>query len=245
MEKIESSVKIYFSNSYGDFKFLKGNRDINENKVEKIMKAIQEEDIDILKFAPIIVDEEFRILDGQHRFYVAKKLKRPVYYVQVPNMGVREIAKINSNSSNWKVRDYLNSYIDMGIESYQKIQDLNEKYGMTPLNLAALIHMGTLNAKGTRETFIDGDVRMICYDQAVTILKILEQFKPHTKQPYSRRFCTAIERLLKSKLYDHQLMIKKLQLSGQQIDRLDSTKTIIAQMEEIVNFKAQKQIRLL
>ena len=237
MNHEESSVKIYFSLEYGNFKFLKGNRDINEKKVNKIIDSIEIDGIDILKYSPIIVDKEFKILDGQHRFFVSKKLGRPVFYVIVEDFGIKGVTRINSNSSNWKVKDFLNSFIDMKFEAYIKIHDLMKLHKATPLLIAALLHEGTPYMKQQKDTFNDGLIKINHLDYTEKLLSGCKDFSWYTNNSYSRSFVEAIQKIIKSENYDHEEMKRKLKMSGKKIDRLENKKTIMRQVEEIFNFK--------
>tara|TARA_R110002167_G_scaffold248456_1_gene454457 strand:+ start:31 stop:771 length:741 start_codon:yes stop_codon:yes gene_type:complete len=237
MNHEESSIKINFSLKYGDFKFLKGNRDINEKKVNKIIDSIQIDGIDILKYSPIIVDKELKILDGQHRFYVSKKLGRPVFYVIVEDFGIKGVTRINSNSSNWKVKDFLNSFIDMKFEAYIKINELMKSHRATPLLIGALLHESTAYMKQQKDTFNDGLMKINHLEYTEKLLNVCKDFSFYTRNPYSRSFIEAIQQIRKSKNYDHEEMKKKLKMSGHKIDRLENKKTISRQIEEIFNFK--------
>ena len=55
--------KIRETNDYEIFKILKGNRDINQNHVNKLVQSITEKDLRI----PIVVDNNMYVMDGQHR----------------------------------------------------------------------------------------------------------------------------------------------------------------------------------
>lgn len=109
---IECSTKIYYTTNYGAFNFLKGNRDINEAKVSKIKEAIKA-GIDVLRYAPIIVNEQMEIIDGQHRYAVSRELKTNVYYVIHSSADLSIVPSINSNSTRWRTADFLNSYLDL------------------------------------------------------------------------------------------------------------------------------------
>lgn len=245
MTKTESSVTVYFSNEYGGFKFLKGNRDINEVIVNRILHSIKEEGVDLLKYSPIIVDQDMHILDGQHRFTVSKMLKRPVFFIIASEMSVREIAKINSNSSNWKIKDYMNSYLDLKLDAYQAIKELYDIYPMNVVMIASFLMSGHSRRNNIKQLFIDGLVEVHHYDKTVEVMEMLQDFAPFTIRPFSQRFVHAIENLRHSELYDHELMLSKLRQSGLQIDRIDSAKSIIAQMEEIINYRMKQRIRII
>jgi hypothetical protein len=242
MIKVESNVKIYFSKTYGDFKMLKGNRDIDPKKIKKIKAAIEDEGIDILKYAPIIVDEKMRIIDGQHRYQVCRELKRPVHYVVIEKADLKEVAKINSNSSSWKVKDFLNSFVDLKRPAYEKIVELRETYNVTPLVLGGLLNNGHAKVRNLKEIFCDGLIKINFLDITIIMLELLKDFEPFMDNPYSQRMLEAMAKLKDNGLYDHGKMIAKLQQTARRIDRVESVKSIIQNMEEIMNINAQKRV---
>ena len=82
---------------YSKFKFLKGNRDINESHVKRLMISFQ---IHYL-LTILIVNDHFEIIDGQHRFLAAKNLGLPIIYLIKPEYGVTEVKKYHENFNKW------------------------------------------------------------------------------------------------------------------------------------------------
>lgn len=73
-----STVSVFQTDQYKNFTMILGNRSINMHKVDKIIKEIQGGN-DMLMYYPIqvhVVKDKLEILDGQHRFFICKKLKR-------------------------------------------------------------------------------------------------------------------------------------------------------------------------
>lgn len=240
-----SDVIVHVTEDYNLFNKLEGNRMVNHKKVNKIKEAIEIEGIDILKYAPIIVDENFKILDGQHRFQVCKDLKRPVHFIQVNEMGIKEVAKINSNSTNWAVDDYLSTYCKLEKEAYLKVRELKGIYKANTLLIATMIHHGKIRERDIKEDFIDGTLTMIFLEWAIERLDLLKSFTHYTERPFSNRFAQAVDKLVEGGLYDHEMMLDQLNKSGIKITRLDNPKTIISQMEEIMNWHKQKRVRII
>ena len=60
--------KIYKTSNLTQFKYVKGNRSIHEPWVRKLAELIKEKDLQM----PIIVDENMRVQDGQHRLEAYK-----------------------------------------------------------------------------------------------------------------------------------------------------------------------------
>lgn len=239
---IESSVKIYFTRDYGRFKWLKGNRSLNEAKVKKIMNAISD-GVNILKYAPIIVNEKMEIIDGQHRFMVSKQLKENVWYVIQEQADLSIVPAINSNSSNWKKIDFLNSYCDMGKQAYILIRELTEQFhGLQIMSAATMIHSGKIQDTIAKEHFKDG---LICKNfeaQTLKVLYMLNDFSLYTQNPFSSRFISVMNQLHNNGKYDHAHMCTKLNESGYKIEELKSDKTIITNMEAIYNHKMKSRL---
>lgn len=240
---VESNTKIYFTRDYGVFKFLKGNRDINEQKVNKIIAQLKDH-LNILQYAPIIVDENFNILDGQHRYTAAMKTKNNIYFVISKNLERKHVPKINSNSSNWKLKDYLNSYVDLKNDNYVFLQEvLNKRRINLPVAAALLMFNSvTVHSADVRQAFEDGEFVVKYEAETEEILKIADDFVDHMVNPYARRFVSVLKKLVGNGKYDHNLMLQKLELSGERITALDTEKVTISQMESIINFKQKTRI---
>ena len=238
----ESSTKVYFTKDYGSFKFLKGNRDINESKTKKIIKSIKE-GVNILKYAPIIVNENMEIIDGQHRFSVSMTLKDNVYFVimrsDLASLGI--VPAINSNSSNWKTKDFLNSYVDLKKENYILINEFLNEFPRVALPTA----INLIGGGKQMEEFKDGSITVDGLDSAKELAEKLTDLEPFTKNPFSRRFFMVMNQLNNGGKYDHEKMIDKLKASGRMIENVDTSKLIIQDMESIMNFKAKERILII
>jgi len=247
MKHIESETKIYFTKDYGRFRFLKGNRDINERKVQKIIESIQN-GIDVLRYAPIIVNENMEIIDGQHRFAVSRQLKCNVYYVIDKTADLSIVPSINSKSSKWKTADFLNSYLDLKKPEYEILNDfMNNQFPRLNLPTAiTLLYNGTAaHGAEAKEAFQDGTYKVRFLDKATEICRFLNDFESYTDNPFSGRFIHVAAKLLSSEKYNHEMMIEKLIQSGRRIERLDTPKSIIEDMESIINHKLSKRITII
>lgn len=242
IKHVESSIQIYFTRNYGQFKWLKGNRALNEAKIKKIIKSIQN-GTNILRYAPIIVNESMEIIDGQHRFMVSQQLKENVYYVIQFDADLKMIPLINSNSSNWSKQNYLDSYCDMDKEAYLIVREWMDTFdGLGVSTAAALIHSGVSKATESAEAFKDGQIKADFVDFGMARLTLLKDFVPHTKNAFSSRMVEVMIRLYENGKYDHQLMLKQLESSGQQIQDVATVKTIIAEMERIYNYRMKSRL---
>lgn len=240
---VESSTKIYYTTEYGIFKFLKGNRDINEAKVTKIKEAIKE-GVDVLRYAPIIVNEQMEIIDGQHRYAVSRELKTNVYYVIHKNADLSIVPSINSNSTRWRTIDYLNSYIDLKKPEYIALKAFMDKYPSVSLPVAIrMLHDGRTTGKSDcMEKFKDGLFKVSHADRSEEITELLMDLAPHTENAFSSRFYGAMLQLNGNGKYNHEHLLSKIAESGRRIDVIHTEKAIIENMESIANHKSKHRI---
>ena len=142
---------------YGLFKRLEGNRPIDEARVKKIIDSIKKVGYVI---SPVIVNENFEIIDGQGRVEALKRLELPVDYIIDPGKGIDECIAMNINQTKWKMMDYINSYAEIGNTSYQNIQFLINKYKCFTLNV--ILYAVNKRVELTNETIKNGKV--LCTD---------------------------------------------------------------------------------
>lgn len=134
--------EIKCTKDYFIFKKHHSNRDIDQNNLKRIKGSLQVKNL--MQFKPILVDNEMRILDGQHRLEAAKQLGIDVYYQVDEKSNAEEIILINANQKKWRKEDYLNYYISMGNIEYLKVKEFCEKQG---LPLADFLRMQNIQSR--------------------------------------------------------------------------------------------------
>lgn len=100
------ALSIYKTKDYDKFSIDdKYNRDVNENIVKKIKASIKDCG-DKGHVFPIVVDDKFRIIDGQHRFKSRKEMGLSIYYIQDIELDSESLGIINDAVGKWKVGDF-------------------------------------------------------------------------------------------------------------------------------------------
>jgi len=239
---------VFQSMEYSLFKMITGNRQLNETKIKKIIKDINA-GIDVLKYYPIQVIEKnkrLEILDGQHRFYICKKLKRPVFYIVMKEeKKLSDIAKINSNVEKWKVKDYINCYVQQGIDDYRILQDFMEKYKISGSTSMKLLYTGTPGNEGvdskTTEKFQRGEFRAKHVNTAIEIAeacKTFSSFEFHRE----RGFVIAIYRIIRANKIKIEELHERFLRNPTALTRHASFKDYIYNLEQIFNMGKQKRV---
>lgn len=124
---------IYETFDYDKFKFYKSNRDINRPYIKAVLKPSMEQGV-ILK--EILVNSEFYIIDGQHRFTVWKEMELPIKYSIDPNAKESDIPRINVAQSKFNEDAAEHHFIEMGNHNYIRYRKFREKWGVNGNPLA-------------------------------------------------------------------------------------------------------------
>lgn len=109
--------KIYQTYNYQQFKILEYNRDIT--RFDLLNESIATEGIK----NPILVDEEFNIIDGQHRYTYAKELGKPIIYYVTPKKSENDVVEINTTAKRWQISDYIRHYANQGNNEYLRLNE--------------------------------------------------------------------------------------------------------------------------
>jgi len=116
--------KIHTTTDYGQFQHIEGNRELNPRHVARLVKAITEKDLQI----PILVDQDMRVVDGQHRLEAYKELKIHVTFIIKKDFDIKDVRKLNSVSKNWTLTQYLYSFKDLRLEPYVHLEWFHRQY---------------------------------------------------------------------------------------------------------------------
>lgn len=204
-------MKILETKDYNKFKKLKGNRGITDSRVNKIVSSINKVGYII---NPIIVNEKMEIIDGQGRFEALKSLKLPIYYIIIPGIGIEQCISMNINNTNWKLMDYIDSYAELGNQSFIYFKKLINEYKMYTLDSIYASATGTLKAnnRGIKGGSIYIDEEM--YEDAKKVLDYLMDLQLNINEnalPGGKTalICCMIE-LMKHKKVDTDLLKEKV-----------------------------------
>lgn len=198
------------TNDYNLFKISEKNRKIQGYHVEKIKKSINE--VWYLKYNPIIIDENFEIIDWQHRYFACVQLWLPIHY-EMEKWNVDEVMKhLNSTQKEWLLTDYIDFYASKWYEWYIYYNEFKTEY---KFNQTATLAVLCSNTSSTW-TKIKAGMNFEKVEYADFIAKTIMEFWEDLDFAKSRAFIKSIIRLyLKggkvevAKLMNRALRIKK------------------------------------
>ena len=122
---------IMVTENYDMFKKIGGNRKLNKTNYSKIVKSMKEEQLII----PIVVNEKYEIIDGQHRYEACKDLRKPVYFYMVRGYGLEQVKRANIAFRNWKKENCLDMFIAEKNEVYIEFEEIKDRYDINISNL--------------------------------------------------------------------------------------------------------------
>lgn len=129
MRQGEVINRVMRTRNYEQFKTLLGNRLDAEVRGKTIARSIQENGY---IFNPIVVNENYEVIDGQGRLCALKSLNLPVDYIVVSGLKVKDCITLNIYQKSWNLIDYIKSYAEMGNSSYMRLSNLISKYKAIP-----------------------------------------------------------------------------------------------------------------
>lgn len=241
MQHIESVVKIYTTNDYSRFNMVLGNRELKEAKIKRIRRDITN-GLDILRLCPIIVSEsgnKLNIIDGQHRYFVARQIKSHVFYVISKEMPLGDVAKINSNQEKWSSKDFIHCYAVQGNDNYVKLQEFMDQYKISVSVSMGLLSIGlAIGDHGVQEEmktkFERGGFETTNRLTAIEVADIVEQFSEF-KQNKTRLFIVAICKLLKAEKCDMVELVNKFKKDPEVLKEQSNYQNYLLNLEQIYN----------
>jgi hypothetical protein len=240
----QPDLVVNVTTDYGMFIRHDGNRKVNELNLNRLIKSMKKKTL----ISPIIVNESFEVIDGQHRLAALEKLQQPVYYVKVYGYGLPEMQILNSVSKNWTADDFMESYIDLGYEDYKKYKEFKLRYGWGHTETTAILQ-NKKSSVGSGDRFKNGefksgDFKIEDYDYAVECAEKIEMVKPFYTGYKRRVFIFAMLRLFGNPNYNHSVFLSKLSYQSVSLVDCVSTEQYLLLIEEIYNYKNKNKVSL-
>lgn len=235
------NLKVYKTMDYDMFNLLGGNRNINLKNANKIIKSMKANFI----INPIIVNEKYEIIDGQHRHYACKELSIPVYYIIQEGLGLKDCQLMNCNSKTWSAEDFLNGYCELEKKDYLILRDFMKKHNHLSIQLCEVLlannsNIGTiLHSKFKEGTFEVKDVERA--DKIATMIRDFERY-----QPYGLRiFFMALIKIMSDERYDHNRMLNKLSYQNSKLQKEVNIVSYMQTLNDIYNYKTRASERVI
>ncbi len=241
----EKTPVIQKSYDYGKFKFLKENRPINQFKVAKLVKSIEEENQS--PWRPVLVNRQegqyrYGVIDGQHQFKALEKLGKPIYFVENPDATIRSIVLLNAFTTNWNMTNYAHYYAKQGKQTYIDCIAFAEKYKVSIALAIATLAGAFSDKRNIRPNFKDGLFEIINMEESIAFMDKALQLRPFMIDTVytNRNFYTAFLKLLDKVPFAQ--FLETLKSKRLKIEYRGSRKEYLREFEDILNFEKSKNL---
>lgn len=228
-----TTPEILYTTDYDKFKLLPDNRPISRKHVQSLVTSFQDNP-ELIRLRPILVNDKMEIVDGQHRLEAMKFLNIPVPYQMVPKITIATAQLMNALQRSWRLIDFIHSYAGSGRPEYQQIERWMDTF--TPAGPSVILAYATANGrnKSFKQLARLGKLELLPNDVTEDRLGKLSDLP--VSFWYHDPFAMAFLRVLKTvKDYDHERMVAGIK--ELEIKRQPSTLDSLRELERAYNYK--------
>jgi len=237
------SGQIYFTNDYDKFNVRADNRIVSEHHVKQLMSSIKNHDKTSLN--PIMVNSNYEIIDGQHRFHACKNLDLPIYYIVDNDFQKNQMIALNTSQKNWSLNDYLRYYMQNGSHDYIKLKDFMDDVGF-PLSIT-LKWIANKTSNSYKQFKVGGFKFQLAQERMNAIIaasRFIEHLKSKDFKPisvyYNASFHEALMSFFLSPLCDVERFFDRLEKAQHKFHNCMGKTNFLKQLLEIYNYEKQK-----
>lgn len=230
--------KIYETKNYNIFKLYEWNRQISKSTLRKLKKSY---DVNGWKKVPIIVDERFGIVDGQHRYMFAKENNLPIYFMIIKGITRNDCQIMNSARTGWTAKDYIHFYAIQKKPSYVMLNSLLNTYSNLNLGIIVYATSNLLQGQASTTKIINGTYECTenQYFSAIKVLDFLTKSEEYINKIKGRKtqLCQAIIFALRNVEIDNERLAVKLKENYNSFNPPVDMETALSELERIYNYK--------
>jgi hypothetical protein len=233
------SGQVHTTNDYFLFKSIDGNRNKCLPHINRLKKSMESSYL----FTVIIVNENYEIIDGQHRFDVIEEMKLPLHYIICKGYGLKEVHILNQNSKTWNADDYLTGYCNLGYEDYLLYEEFKNRYKFGHSECITILTNVTSRG-GSMGVFYEGNLKISNYLKSCIVADKIEAIGKFYDGYKRRSFVYAMIHLFKNKSFEYMEFITKLK--SQPLSLVDCTNatSYVDLIEEIYNYRRRDKVNL-
>lgn len=232
---------IYETTDYAMFKALNGNRRLNIHHANRLMKSIEQESLCV----PIIINENYEVIDGQHRLYCWEKLGLPAYYVLIPGYRLPQVQRLNNNSKTWKISDYADSYCELGYKDYCKYKEFRKMYDIGDYECIAMLEGNMRGSGKSFANFRDGKFKIKSWNRACKEAEEITKYKPLYDGWKKRSFVIAMLHLINHKDFKPNQLLNKFKKFPSKVQDCVNSEQYIAMLDKLYNYNQSDKVSLL
>ena len=226
------------TSDYEVFQRMPGNRQVSENHILRLMEAMRIHDL----FTPILVNQEFQVVDGQHRLEARRRLGLPVPYYWTEGLGLPEVQKLNSTQKGWTNDDYVRAYIELGNQNYVQYQWFRRKYSLP--HVPSIWLLSGSDTKSMSSTFKEGNFVVKDLEGAKAKAAMLGELAPIFSHWKDAPFIKAVLFCLHRTGFDFKTFVHRATQNPTMLKPCTTIDGYMLLIEDCYNYRAQKKVPL-
>ncbi len=249
--------KVYKTSDLSIFKNIDGNRVPNLQHIKRLSQSIS---LNGMKCNPILVNQNYEVIDGQHRLSAAKEVNSFIYFIIVNGYTLNEVHTLNLNQKNWSKKDFMEGYANMGIESYKKLSNFVEKNDDFTFNDCIMMCSNVTSTSASEasnvrknlslsgitstEIFEEGTWKGKDFNLAQDYANKVRMIKPYYNGYNRSTFVGTMVGLIQKEIFDLNEFMHKLRLQPTALVDCANREQYRTLIEDIYNWRSRQKINL-
>lgn len=217
------------TSDYSLFKFLPHNRPVVHSHVMRLAASMAERP-HLRPARPVLVNEKYEVIDGQHRLKGSELNEQTVFFMVVPGLTIDDARLLNALQRTWGLLDYAYSYASSKVPAYVQFVKTYEARELPP---SVIVEYMMINPR-RRHQFRVGEMEKVdqtALDAKLDELEDVLQIFPSAATPYV--ISVAFLTMLKTKGYSHERLLK--QLGDSKLQAQPDRASYIRELERVYN----------
>ena len=228
---------------YSLFSVLDENRKVTKPFVKQLKRSLRKKDLG--EKYPILVDSDFRIYDGQHRFVARMELGLPIFYQVDDALHVNDIGMVSQNVKRWGPQDWLKYHLAKNENSAYKIYaGFKRKHSLSHTMALTMLNHGTYS-KAMFDEFKDGSLAIPNINEANELATLSGDIRRLMPFSVNKSWMMAILNILTHPEYNHERMCKRLSKYSQKLRPCSKWQECCRELEGVYNFHSQSFVRFI
>lgn len=172
------------------------------------------------------------VRDGQHRFFIARELGLPVWFVVSNDKA--DVAEINCAQKPWNSNDYAHRFAKRGNKHYSHLLRFVEDTGI-PLSVASGLLYGHTTNGNCGKVFKSGGFEVRDVQYAATCARIFSAIKEHAPESANRNAMAAISACVRVEKFDAERFIHAISRRPELLKRYGTREAYLEAFERVYN----------
>ena len=248
------TITVYETRDYDVFKVLSGNRALSQAQIKKLAGNIAKNPV-FTKIAPIIVNDQLEVIDGQHRLAAYKKHKEetgiahPIYAMIIKDIGLAEARNLNAGSKPWSPKDYAVAYSDSGNSEYVTYLKYAKRTGLNHdilVRYLAPSNYGLANFRDGGFKVENEKLSKLWFGNLDEVALTVKGSMDDPIDTEHRGFAIGLLNVMRSPSYEQERMLEQLELHSKHLRVVDmKNEAISIMLQRIYNIGREDKVSLL